>query len=88
LQSAVSGVPLRLEAGSLFHGGQALLTWAVGNAKQQLKGSNYVVTKELAGAAKIDPLIALFNAAMRMRENPEAMGDGMNDYFNSMKASA
>jgi phage terminase large subunit-like protein len=72
LQSAVSGVPLRLEAGTLVHGGQPLLTWSVGNAKQRLKGSNYVVEKELAGAAKIDPLIALFNAAMRMRENPQA----------------
>ncbi len=72
LQSAVSGVPLRLEAGTLVHGGQGLLTWCVGNAKQRLKGSNYVVEKELAGAAKIDALIALFNAAMRMRENPAA----------------
>jgi phage terminase large subunit-like protein len=74
LQSAVSGVPLRLEAGTLVHGGQAIMAWAVGNAKQRLKGSNYVVEKELAGAAKIDPLIALFNAAMRMRENPQAAG--------------
>lgn len=76
LQSAVSGVPLRLEAGTLVHGGQPILTWAAGNAKQRLKGSNYVVEKELAGAGKIDPLIALFNAAMRMRENPQAAGHG------------
>lgn len=89
LQSAVSGVPLRLEAGTLVHGGQGLLTWCVGNAKQRLKGSNYVVEKELAGAAKIDALIALFNAAMRMRENPVASDQGaMDDYFRSMKASA
>jgi phage terminase large subunit-like protein len=80
LQSAVSGVPLRLEAGTLVHGGQSVMTWAVGNAKQRLKGSNYVVEKELAGAAKIDPLIALFNAAMRMRENPVAAGDNYLDY--------
>lgn len=88
LQSAVSGVPLRLEAGTLVHGGQPLMAWAVGNAKQRLKGSNYVVEKELAGAAKIDPLIALFNAAMRMRENPQAMGDGIDDYFRAMKAAS
>jgi phage terminase large subunit-like protein len=80
LQSAVSGVPLRLEAGTLLHGGQPLMTWAVGNAKQRLKGSNYVVEKELAGAAKIDPLIALFNAAMRMRENPQAAGSQYLEY--------
>jgi phage terminase large subunit-like protein len=74
LQGAVSGVPLRLESGTLLHGGQPIFAWAAGNAKQRLKGSNYVVEKELAGAAKIDPLIALFNAAMRMRENPQAAG--------------
>lgn len=76
LQSVVSGVPLRLEAGTLVHGGQPLMAWCVGNAKQRLKGSNYVVEKELAGAGKIDGLIALFNAAMRMRENPQAAGHG------------
>jgi phage terminase large subunit-like protein len=74
LQPAVSGIPLRLEAGTLVHGGQGLLTWCVGNAKQRLKSSSYVVEKELAGAAKIDALFAMFNAAIRMRENPEASG--------------
>lgn len=87
LQSAISGVPLRLEAGTLVHGGQPLLNWAVGNAKQRLRGSNYVVEKELAGAAKIDPLIALFNAAMRMRENPQAhSSQNMNSFFEAMRA--
>lgn len=87
LAPASSGVPLRLEAGTLLHGGQDILAWAAGNAKQRLKGSIYVVEKELAGAAKIDPLIALFNAAMRMRENPVAAGGGMDEYFQSLKAS-
>lgn len=88
LQAAVSGVPLRLEAGTLQHADQPIMDWSVGNAKQRLKGSNYVVEKELAGAAKIDALLALFNAAMRMRENPEAMGDGMSGYFEAMKGRA
>lgn len=88
LQGAISGVPLRLESGSLLHGGQPILAWAAGNAKQRLKGSNYVVEKELAGAAKIDPLIALFNAAMRMRENPVAMGNSrnMDSFFEALRA--
>lgn len=80
LAPASSGVPLRLEAGTLQHGGQDILAWAAGNAKQRLKGSVYVVEKELAGAAKIDPLIALFNAAMRMRENPQAAGSQFLEY--------
>jgi len=72
LQTAISTLPLKLEDKRLIHGNQGLLSWAVGNAKQELKGSNYIVTKQIAGAAKIDPLIALFNASMLMFLNPMA----------------
>lgn len=74
LQTAISTLPLKLEAGKLKHGGQPIMAWAVGNAKQELRGSNYVVTKQAAGAAKIDPLMALFDAAMLMFQNPAAAG--------------
>jgi phage terminase large subunit-like protein len=74
LQTAVSSVPLKLEDRRFLHGNQDIMSWAVGNAKQTLKGSNYVVTKEVSGAAKIDPLMALFNAAMLMFLNPAASG--------------
>ncbi len=71
LQPAISTLPLKLEDRRLRHGGQPMMAWAVGNAKQELKGSNYVVTKQAAGAAKIDPLMATFNAAMLMFLNPQ-----------------
>ncbi|MGM4909132.1 terminase large subunit domain-containing protein [Rhizobium sp. 768_B6_N1_8] len=74
LQTAISSVPLKLEDSRFVHGDQAIMNWSVGNAKQTLKGSNYVVTKEVSGAAKIDMLMALFNAAMLMFRNPEAVG--------------
>lgn len=74
LQTAVSSVPLKLEDRRMVHGDQAIMAWNVGNAKQTLRGSNYVVTKEVSGAAKIDMLMALFNAAMLMFSNPEARG--------------
>jgi phage terminase large subunit-like protein len=35
-----------------------------------------VVTKAAAGSAKIDPLMALFNAAMLMQNHPEAAAGG------------
>lgn len=79
LQTAISTLPLKLEDGRLRHGGQRIMAWAVGNAKQELRGSNYVVTKAAAGAAKIDPLMALFNAAMLMFANPAAV-DGPSVY--------
>lgn len=72
LQTAISSVPLKLEDRRFVHGDQPIMAWSVGNAKQTLKGSNYVVTKEVSGSAKIDMLMALFNAAMLMFQNPEA----------------
>lgn len=72
LQTAISSVPLKLEGRRFLHGGQPIMSWTVGNAKQTLRGSNYVVTKEVSGAAKIDLLAALFNAAMLMFLNPVA----------------
>lgn len=77
LQTAVSSVPLKLEDRRFLHGGQAIMAWCVGNAKQTLRGSNYVVNKEVSGAAKIDMLMALFNAAMLMFLNPEARGQSV-----------
>lgn len=74
LQSAVTTLPRRLKDKTMRHCGQPLMAWAVGNAKTELKGSNYVVTKQAAGAAKIDPLMATFNAAMLMFANPVASG--------------
>ncbi|OLP56661.1 terminase [Rhizobium rhizosphaerae] len=72
LQTAISSVPLKLEDQRFVHGDQSIMAWSVGNAKQTLRGSNYVVTKEVSGAAKIDNLMAMFNAAMLMFLNPEA----------------
>ncbi|WP_085025283.1 terminase large subunit [Ensifer aridi] len=88
LQSAVTTLPRKLKDKTMRHCGQPLMAWVVGNAKTELKGSNYIVTKQAAGASKIDPLMALFNAAMLMFMNPEASGGGMDDYFKSLAGAA
>jgi phage terminase large subunit-like protein len=72
LQTAHQTLPLKLESRRMLHASQPIMAWAVGNAKQELKGSNYMVTKHASGAAKIDPLMATFNAAMLMFMNPAA----------------
>lgn len=72
LQSAITTLPRKLKDRTMIHCGQPLMAWAVGNAKTELRGSNYIVTKQAAGASKIDPLMATFNAAMLMFQNPEA----------------
>ncbi|KJZ31640.1 terminase [Paracoccus sp. S4493] len=74
LQSAVLTLPRRLKDRKLIHGSSDFMAWTVGNAKTELKGSNYIVTKQAAGRAKIDALMATFNAAMLMFGNPEAAG--------------
>ncbi|WP_246022243.1 terminase large subunit [Pararhodobacter zhoushanensis] len=72
LQSAINTVPRKIKDRTMRHCGQAIMAWSVGNAKAELKGSNIVVTKQAAGAAKIDPFMATMNAAILMLANPVA----------------
>lgn len=70
LVGAIKGLERRLLQGTFVHCGQPLLRWSVGNAKYEARGNNVYITKAQAGTAKIDPLIALFNAAQLMDMNP------------------
>lgn len=72
LAPSVHGLDIKLADATYFHADQALMTWCVGNAKVLPRGNAVIVTKEVAGRAKIDPLIALFEAAILMSWNPSA----------------
>ncbi len=72
LQGAIKDCERMLAGGELVHADQPLMTWCVGNAKVEQSGNAIYVTKAASGTAKIDPLMATFDAVALMSLNPEA----------------
>lgn len=70
MTGAVKTAERKLAEGGLLHGGQRMMDWVVGNAKVEPRGNAIIITKQAAGKAKIDPLMALLNAVSLMALNP------------------
>ena len=82
MTGAIKTTERKLAEGGMKHGGQRLMAWCVGNAKVEPRGNAIVITKQASGTAKIDPLLATFNAVTLMSLNPEGMA-GMDDWLRN-----
>ena len=82
LNGAIKTTERRLAGGDLVHSGSPLMAWAVGNARVEPKGNAILITKQASGSAKIDPLMALFDAASLMALAPQHAGAGTASFFS------
>lgn len=72
----------KIASGDLTHANQAMMAWCVGNARVKLSGSGVAMSKSESGNGKIDPVIAMLNAAALMSQNPQPpQADSVSIYF-------
>lgn len=69
LSNDISIAEQKLGEAKLFHSGQPMMAWCVSNARAERKGNQIAITKQAAGIAKIDPVIAMF-CAVHILQDP------------------
>jgi phage terminase large subunit-like protein len=74
LMGSFKSIERKLADGSFKHAGQELMAWCAGNAIVQPTPTGMRIVRDASGYGKIDPLMALFDAAALMAMNPEAQG--------------
>lgn len=81
LNGAIKTMERKIAGQEVEHSGSRLMNWCVGNARVVPVGNAVTITKQASGTAKIDPLMALFNAATLMALDPEAKAS-IEDFLN------
>lgn len=71
LNGTIKTCERKLAEGTFFHGDSPLMAWSVGNCKVEPKGNAVSITKQASGFAKIDPVMAMFDACSLLALNPE-----------------
>nr|WP_230964846.1 terminase large subunit [Pseudomonas aeruginosa] len=72
LGGAIKTAERWLAEGSFAPATQPMMAWCVGNARVEPRANSILITKQASGSAKIDPLMAMFNAVTLMALNPPA----------------
>lgn len=84
LNGAIKTTERKVAGGELVHGATRLMAWCVGNARTVQVGNAIAINKQVSGTAKIDPLMATFDAATLMALNPSANDEGdFNDFLRA-----
>lgn len=78
LMGAIKTTERKLASNGMVHCGAPLMAWCVGNCKAEPKGNAILITKQASGFAKIDPVMASFNAVSIMSLAPaqNIIGEG------------
>ena len=71
LNGAIKTAERKVAGRELAHGSSKLMAWCVGNARVEDKGNAIAITKQASGKAKIDPLMATFDAVSLLALNPQ-----------------
>jgi phage terminase large subunit-like protein len=71
LMGAIKTVERKLADGSFRHGGRPMMAWCAGNAIVQATGTGMRIARDMSGYGKIDPLMAVLDAAELMGTNPQ-----------------
>lgn len=71
LMRGIKTLERKLGDGTFVPAEQPLMEWCVGNARTEQKANYVMVSKAISGVGKIDPLMAAFDAAWLMADNPE-----------------
>jgi phage terminase large subunit-like protein len=72
LNGAIKTTERKIAGGEMVHGGSRFMNWCVGNARVVPVGNAITITKQASGSAKIDPLMATFDATTLMAMNPQS----------------
>lgn len=71
LMGSIKTVERKLADGSFRHGGRRMMAWCASNAIIQATGTGIRIARDASGYGKIDPLVAVLDAAELMSTNPE-----------------
>ncbi|MPQ84496.1 terminase large subunit [Pseudomonas sp. MAFF 730085] len=82
LNGAIKTTERKVAGGEFIHGGTRLMAWCVGNARTVAVGNAIGINKQVSGSAKIDPLMATFDATTLIALNPVGCGD-LQGFFDN-----